>query len=311
MSEQPSPAPTRNERVQQAIQEAIATEAAKTPEKTEATKAEVAKAEPPATSGKTAEPAKTPERAEDKAFAKLMQEKAALRQQGDQLRPWMEAAKAMDPNSLAALARAKAAGDPMAALAAMGFNYTDLAKRVAGMKEAPKEDDEEPGESGEPEYVRKLKEEVAGLKQEVTARKTAEMKVEMLGKMKTLITADKFKFVTGHGDFDAVLRYLEDFHSKTGSLPGESFEESVELAATAVEKHLEAQAEKWRKVLTPSPAPTTVLSEATSDSVSVGQAHTGRTLTNAATTSPKSVAPEPKSREEKLKALIADPTVPW
>ena len=291
-----APAPSRNERVQQAIQEAVKQEAD--------TKAKAeAPAEQKQTEAKFVEPAK----GEDKSFDKLLKEKKALREKEEALKPMREAAKAFDPGTLAAIAKAKESGDPLAALAALGYSYADLAKRMAGVKE-PEKAPEKPAELPEP--VKNLQSEVAVLKQELAERRSREAQSALMEGVKNFVTEKDFPHVAKLEEHNAVLAYLSRFYAETGTYPAETFKENVEIAAQAVERALAAQAKKWERVLTPKPAPVTVPVEGSRESSpSVGKESTGKTLTNSQSTTIQAVGPEPKSREELFKQLAADPTL--
>jgi len=297
MAEEATPAPaapamSRSERISAAIKEAVALE----PTQTEKAPAAPEKAEAPKEAAPEAKP-----KAEDKSFEKLLREKAALR-------PFMEASKGLQVDELKALAQAKAAKDPMAALKALGFKYEDVAEKAAGLP--PEKKPEAPNENPD---LAALKAEVAALKAERQQETTNKLRTEALGKAKEAVKG-KFKHVEALEAEEKVLAYIESYWRQAGELPGDSFEDSIDIAAAAVEKELAKEAERWKKVLTPANPEPTVGAEGARNA-SAGQGTTGttsaRTLTNSSATAPARGVPTPKSRDELFKQILADPNSPW
>jgi hypothetical protein len=282
----PAPAMSRNDIVQAAIKDALAQETQPSTEK--------APEAPPAAEVAKEAPKEAAKRPEEKGFEKLMREKAALR-------PYQEVAKTLPVESLQALAKAKAAGDPMAALKALGFSYADVAEKAATTpppSKAVEAEEESP-------TVAALKAQVAELRQERQAEKSAKLRTEALEKAKEAIKG-KHKMVEGMGAEDKVLAYIEAYWQQTQEMPGENFEESIEIAAAAVEKELEKEAEKWRKVLTPAnPVPN--VTDGASGKAPAGTGTPGKTLTNSSASAPSRGVPEPQSRDELFKQILADP----
>ena len=240
-----------------------------------------------------------------RSFEKLAKEKEALRKEAETVKPYMEMLKAIPPHSLQALARAAQSGDPMALLAAAGFSYADVAKRVVtgdNVPQAKPEEPKAPAANLPPEIQAKL----AKLDQ-VEAYVAQQQRNELMQKVQAAVP-EKLKLVKQLGAFDMVERYVSDFYQRTGSLPGETFEQTIAVAAEAVEAHLVQEAQRWSKVLTPGQPPATVASEAPRESPHAGPASTPvpKTITNA-TTAPAAVKPEPRTRAEILKELESDP----
>lgn len=248
------------------------------------------------------------------SFERLAQEKAAFRKEMEEAKPYLAGLKTFAPGQVTAMQRAIANKNVMEFLNAGGFTYADVAHGVLdntpGAK--PRETDKTetvPKESGNPEL-----DEIRNELRELKAEREARARNEALGKIKEL-TASR-KLIKELGEEETVVKYIEDFYRRTGELPGKSFEETVEIAAQAVESHLEAQAAKWRaalgvsaqanetsKNLTEAPKPA-VVQQSASEALA-GQANAGKTLTNAVAASPRSDVP--KSREERLKELLSDP----
>lgn len=138
-----------------------------------------------------------------------------------------------------------------------------------------------------------------------------QQKTQLLGTLKTAVHAEKYPYIAALGEHEAVMNAINDYHARTGELPGGSFEETVSMAAEYVEKNLKTQAERFGKVngLTKTLPPPNNATQATRESPA-GQGSPGKTLTNS-TTAPIAVAVKPQtsaaSREELLKELFADP----
>ena len=294
-----APPPSRNDRVQAAIKEAVALEASKAPAPSnEKAPGAPEKAEAPK-DGAPPKPPDAPVKAEDKSFEKLLREKAALR-------PYLEAAKVMPMETLQALAKAQSAKDPIAVLKALGYSYDDVAAKVAEVpapKKAPNADVEESP------TVLSLKQEVEALRRERQAEQGVKLRSEALAKTREFVKG-KFSHIEGLEAEDQVLNYIENYFRQTGEMPGTNFEETVELASAAVEKDLQKQAERWKKVLTPANPEPTVEPESTRNAPSAGTGIVGKTLTNS-TTAPMKGVPEPKTRAELLKSLESDPNIQW
>jgi hypothetical protein len=150
-----------------------------------------------------------------------------------------------------------------------------------------------------------LRAEVAVLKQERQAEKSAKLRSEALSKAKDAIKG-KHKLVETMEAEEKVLAYIETYWRQTNEMPGENFEESIEIAAAAVEKELTTEAEKWRKALTPA-TPEPSVTDGASGKAPAGTGTTGKTLTNSSASAPSRGVPEPQSRDELFKQILADP----
>ena len=245
--------------------------------------------------------------AEEKSDApqllKIAQERSAFRKEMEASKPYMEALKVFSPQEAQRLAQARASGNPVAALAALGFTHAQYTQSLLGQGEEPEQPKaDKPPENSE---IATLRQELQALKSERDAEKTSSARQQAMGQMKTLLSADaKFKHLNGLESYDQVERVLIDYHSQHGSLPGATFEESIKLAAEVVEAQLAKEAEKWSKVLTVSQNPAPLSGQKAPESrPSTGTAQP-RTLTNAAATAPSEVKSVPRTRQDIINAFI-------
>jgi len=265
-----------------------------------------------------AEPEKKPEPVPEgvpdrikQSFEKLAVERSAFRKEQEAVKPYTEALKVLNPTQAQALSKALSAKDPLAALTALGYSYADVASRVVDMgAPAPKKGEAPKEAPAQDPEVAELKKELA----EVKAWRAEQQKQQVLTRI-TDAVKDK-PLITKLGEQNLVLDYLTDFHARTGRTPGDTFEESVAVAAEAVEQHLAAQAKRFAglapaqevsKELTP-PAPSGSVQGGAS-AVPAGQGTSGKTITNA-DVAPRTVSNTPKSREDLLKDLATDPNWP-
>ena len=259
---------------------------------------------PPAEKPKEEAPPAAPE----KSWEKLMQEKADLRKQQEALKnnPQLALNAAMDPGSVQALLRAKQAGDPMGVLTALGFTYGDVARRILETEpgNTPPPPKEAPKEVPKGVLPPELEQEIVQMRAYVAQQQ----RKEILGRVKEVLPADKFKLISSMNQHEGVLQFVQDFHTRTGELPGNTFEESITTAAEALERKLSQEAEKWRKVLTPAQAAAIVQPEAQREPQSSGPVTSpaSKTLTNGVA-APAPTKPEPTTREEVISGLLKDP----
>lgn len=253
----------------------------------------------------------TPAPAATKDWDKLIEEKAALRRQQEALKsnPQLALHGSIDAGSAQALLKAKQAGDPMGVLTALGFTYNDVVKRILETEAATTKKQEQP----EPQKTETRRESVLPpeLESEINQMRNyiaQQQRRELLTRVKETLPADKFKLIAGHEDYEGVIQLVNEFHAETGTLPGNTFEESVIAAAEALERKLSVKAEKWRKVLTPAQTAAIVQSEAQREPQSSGEvtSQAAKTLTNSVA-APAPTKPEPKNRDEVISDLLKDP----
>ena len=265
----------------------------------------IPKSEAPAPAPAAANPAKEPAKvaaSEEPLLLRIARERDAFRKESEPLKPYLEALKVLSPTEAQRLAKARAEGNPVAAMAALGFTHAQYNQALAGVKDEPSEKPVSE-KSGDPEIVT-LKQELAAMRAERENEKVQSSRTQMLGQMKNLLKDNpKFDLINKTGDIEGVERVLIQYHSAHGSLPGSTLEESVTLAAEMFESELKKEADRWSKVLTGFQSSAPVPSTKVTESPSTGTAQT-RTLTNANTSAPAAVRTVPKTREEILAAII-------
>jgi len=258
----------------------------------------------PSAAPAAATPAPEAKPAEDvPALLKIAQARDAFRKESEPLRPYLDALKVLSPTEAQRLAKARADGDPVAALAAMGFTHSQYTQRLLGQKDAPTE--AEPESKPASEYDA-LKAEVAQLKAERENEKVASTRTQVLEQMKGVLKdSPKFALINKLGDYEGVERTLIQYHAAHGALPGSTLGESVTLAAEMYESQLKKEADRWSKVLTGFQGSAPVEATKAPESPSTGTVQ-NRTLTNANTSAPAAARTVPKTREEILAAIIED-----
>ena len=234
------------------------------------------------------------------ALVKIAQRSAALRKQKEEAGPHLDMLKVFSPQEAQRLAAARASGDPVAALAALGFTHSQYVNKLTNTKAEP-EPEEKP--AGNPEMVT-LRQELAALKAERDGEKFQVSRQEVFGKMKE-VTKDnpKFASINSLNDHAGIERVLLAYWAEHGALPADTFEESVILAAEVHEADLRKQAERYRPLLTTAPPSVQVALKAP-ESPRTGS-ESPRTLTNANTTAPAAARTTvPKTRQEVYEALV-------
>jgi hypothetical protein len=259
----------------------------------------------PAAPGKTATPeVAKPAATEEPLLLRIARERDAFRKESEPLRPYLDALKVLSPTEAQRLAKARSEGNPVAAMAALGFTHAQYNLALAGLKDEPTSEKPVSEKSGDPELMT-LKQELAALKAERDNERVQSSRTQMLGQMKDLLKDNpKFDLINKTGDIEGVERVLIQYHSAHGGLPGSTLEESVTLAAEMYESSLKKEAERWSKVLTGFQGSAPVSGTKVSESPSTGTVQQTRTLTNANTTAPAAVRTVPKTREEVLAAII-------
>lgn len=258
-----------------------------------------AKSEPPATAPAPEKPTEAKAEAKTEeipAITKIAAKQAAFRKEVEEYKPYLEALK-----------RAKAERDPVAALQALGFTHAQYAERVLDLEPKPDAPDAKPetktrGVDPEIEELRAFKKQYEAERAQVS-RQQALQGIEATIKK----AGDKFKHLSALERWDSVEQVIINYHSQNGALPGDTFEESVMLAAEVVEGALKQEAQKWAKLyggLTSGSSPASVnVQKAPEPQPSTG-AETARTLTNSNTTAPAAVRPVPKTRQEIIAAIL-------
>lgn len=243
--------------------------------------------------------AKAPEKKEESlpTLLRLAKDKDTQRKLMEQkeieaAKPYVEALKVIPPHTASAIARAIAARDPNGLLMAAG-----LGAPVSGTTEV------KPTEAAPENDISTLKSEIDALRRERDLERAQQTRAQTLGLMKeTLKNNPKFQTINGLNDYEGVENILVKYHTQHGALPGDTFQESVELAAELYEYELRQQAERFRPYLTGSSQPAVIEEKKPPESVSTGNVTT-RTLTNSNTSAPAAARPPPKTRQEIIEAL--------
>lgn len=275
------------------LAEAFAAEGLVTPEAAQKVAEQEKQAEAPA----PVEPPKAPEpvKAEPEelpAIARIAKKQAEYRKEVEQNKPLLD---------ILARARNKQIS-PADALAALGFTHSEyvdsvLAKGNSAPAEAPAEREPLP-------EVKQLKSEIEKLRAERDAEKATAARSQALEGIKgKLGKDDKFRHINALGEYERVEAVIIQHYNQYGELPGETFEESVSLAAEVVEKQLKSEAARWSKVLTTAEAPATIQSKPPEPSASAGQVTTPRVLNNSNTTAPSTPVKRLLTKQERIQAL--------
>jgi hypothetical protein len=247
---------------------------------------------PPATEVATSKTDDTP------ALVKIAKAKDALRKEREQVAPHLDMLKAFSPTEAQRMAQARAAGNPVALLAAAGFTHAQYNAAVAGLKDEP-EATEKP--TGNPEYD-SLKQELAAIKAERDNERIQSSRSQFLSHTEKLLKDDpKYAHLSSLGEWQSVEAVILAHIREHGEPPGATLDESIQLAAEQVEYNLKKEAERWSGVLTKLRPGAVVTQKAPESPRPVPESP--RTLTNAMSTAPAAARTAPKSREELLEAI--------
>lgn len=224
----------------------------------------------------------------EKGYEDLAREKAAFRKE-------REAAGAER-----ALSEAAKRGDAMALLAAAGIPWSKAAQQVldgTGKRSAPEVEEPDPRDQR-----------LAALEQEIATTKASAMRQQLMGNLKELTKDARFKHVAGMEAEGQVIGYIERYFNETGELPGSNLQETMEIAAEAVETQLAKEAARWSKVLTGFKGGATVpSSKSVVPAAGASSQVASKTLTNnvGSGPAPASAAPKkPKTDEEYQRAAL-------
>ncbi len=244
-------------------------------------------------------PAEKPSSRVEKGYEDLAREKAALRKEKEAIQ--QEAAE------LKAYREAARGGDALALLAAAKIPWRRAAEQVLATNEAPAQ---KAASKAEPdERDRRL----AALEQEIASTKAQAARQNLMGQLKELTKDKRFAHVSHMEAEGQVISYIEKYFNETGELPGSNLQETMEIAAEAVETQLAKEAARWEGVLTKL-RPGAVVPVSKSVVPAVGAvSQQAKTLTNSAGSGPKStpVTPhKPKTDEEYQLAAIQALTAP-
>lgn len=267
---------------------------------------------PPSAEAKAA-PATPPASAQDdvpelvkKARDRDSQRKMMEQKEIEAAKPYVEALKAIPPHTAQAIARAIQSGDPVSLLSAAGMTHQQYTARLLGQQAPAEEASEKEAKAEEPNSeVLTLKQRLEQLERERENERIQGRRKEALSRMQTLLKDDpKYKHVAALGDYEGVERVILQYIQENGKPPGDTFEETVRLAAELREYDLKQEAKKWQKVLTPAQeAAQTAQARAPEQPPSAGNEPI-RTLNNAVATQPSPPRSAPKSRKELIDLFI-------
>jgi hypothetical protein len=255
-----------------------------------------------------AAPAKPAAQADESmpALLRMAKDKDALRK-SEELReletakPVLGILKNYDARKLEAIVRAAQAGDPVGILTAAGMTHAQYTARLLGTP------DPKPEAAAEPESeVAQLRAKLEAFEAGAKNKEFTDLRQQGLSKMSEILKGDpNFSAVNEVGSAEGVEAVILAHIKEHGKPPGETFEESVRLAAEVVEYNLRKEAERWRKVLTPASASAPVPAQKAPESPPSPGNSVTRTLTNANTTAPAAVRTAPKTRAEIIAAIVA------
>lgn len=230
-------------------------------------------------------------------LTKLARKSAELRQQQQKVQPVIGALEGLPPGTAQALAKAIASKDPVSVLSALGFTHKEYESAAIERPEAPPPPDPVQAE------IRALKEQIAAMQQD----RAEAYREKAQARMKAAIEAkaSEFKYLTQVGELAQVENVILDFHQRYGRLPGDTFEESVLLAAEEVESRLAKEAQRWGKVLTPAPVASNI---PTAKAPEASPAPRAAPLTNRTASEPGATPKQSlQTKEDRLSALENDP----
>lgn len=235
-----------------------------------------------------------------KGFDQLVKGQAELRAQRDALKSFDGLSKAVSPVQAAALTRALASGDPMAAMTALGFSYADIASRVAGAPAKPPEKPAEMNTSSEP--AKDEDPEIAEIKATFRANRAEAQKSQILDGIKGALakTPEKFSNIIGLDAQAGVMSVLDEIFARTGTLPSENALENIAIAAEELERRLSSgeiplTKKQWEKLasLTTAPASGSTPARPPENRPGTAPVSAAKSLTNKTAAPPASVAPRP------------------
>lgn len=270
-----------------------------------------AKAAPPA---KPVEPPPAQKSELEVSFEKLVAKQQELRKETEVAKPGIELANTIGVQNAQALAKAIVSKNPLDALAAIGFSYTDVANAVIGKGGEKKPvAPQKPPEQEQPKNAPQRDPEVEAMLREHRAQKARQEQQAVETKIRELVKANpKLELVNkleaGTGE---VVRVIEEMFARGGGkFPTSTIEETIRIAAEEAESRLLRQKEQWSKVLTVGEKAATVPPTTATETPKPAQDGGGKTLTNSLS-APAGSAP---SADFDIEAVISkfknDPNLP-
>lgn len=267
--------------------------------------------EAPATPAKPKVEAK-PEAKEAPKSPRLEKSYEDLARRESDLRKAQEAAKA-DAAIIAESKRVMAAvksRDALALLKEAGIPWSEAAQQVlAGSgRKAEKPEDDDDDESAAPEKR------LSAIEQELYAIKAQKAEAEFRGNLASKVAEDpaKYKLVTARKAEGDVMRFIEDFFKQTKRLPGDTLDETMEIALEAVEMRLRKERDSWREHLTDDDGAVTSSSSKLAVPAGAASKQAPKTLTNNTGSGPSSLktgaTSKAKTDDDYIAAAIAAAT---
>jgi hypothetical protein len=238
-----------------------------------------------------------------KSFEKLAAKNAEIRAREDKLKGLEAIASKFNENSIQALIKAAQAGDPVSALGALGFTHAEYAQAMSMGRPQQPQQREQP--KGPQDVVSALQQQVQQLQQRLDGEATSRGRARAMERLGEVAKTGKYEFAAAvDGATEKALAVFEDYIAKNGAPDPKEVDGLFDAALKHVDEQLQAEAQRWEKVLTarqktattqvgqPAPAP---------QSASTGQKTLSNTLSSAA---PAVQAPQPKtSRDYQLMAI--------
>lgn len=177
------------------------------------------------------------------SFEKLAREKKELRAREEKLK-----AAEGRMSKLETVERLAAAGDGLGVLAALGVKYSAYVKQQLEKGAAPDDEDDAPPPADD--QLAGIRAELMQLREESRQRKLKEGDQFLRGEVNNFVktAAEKFPNIAGDPDLAKdVVEELIRFTKETGNPPGDTLEESIQMAAEAVEEREEKALQKRLK----------------------------------------------------------------
>lgn len=221
---------------------------------------------------KPAEPEKKPELPPEPPleaknwFQKLAQDQKALREERKAfdaeraaLKSLAELSRVVDPDLLQ---RAVVQRDPLTLLQAAGMKYQDVVDAVVKAQPAA---DEKPKVEETPDVnplkseIEELKKKLSALEERDTTAKVEAARAQVLAKAVPLVKPERFPIISRFPEeaVQEALDTMNDLYRQTGRLPGDNFEENMNIALAEVEARHKKLASKYAH-LTSAPTVATV-----------------------------------------------------
>lgn len=188
-------------------------------------------------------PEPRPESPKRRDFRELVREKAAQRQ----LKEREERATQLE-QKYGRLAKAIEDGDVLGLLTGAGFTHQQYVEQMLNGKKATAEQKGAEPTGANADLLKEIRE----LRQIVSQQQVQAQRAKMAEQAKTIAAKQeqKYPYVRAKGAELEALHFVERYFAENQELPGETFEESLEMGLEAIEAELAEQANSWEKLLT-------------------------------------------------------------